>query len=91
MYLGRSPLCELCEAAGLVVPATDVDHIVPISQGGAKLDPANFRALCRSCHSYVTQHQLGRTGKPMKGCDVSGMPTDPSHPWFRADGGPLSS
>lgn len=85
LFLAEQPLCQRCREVGRVVPATDVDHITPISQGGAALDKANFRALCRSCHSYVTRHQLGETEKPMKGCDSSGMPTDPSHPWFEGE------
>lgn len=31
--------------------ATTVDHIVPLIQGGARLDPANLRAACLRCNS----------------------------------------
>lgn len=27
-----------------------VDHVIPLHQGGAKYDPANVRASCRSCN-----------------------------------------
>ena len=67
------------------MPATDVDHIVPISLGGAELDPDNFRSLCRSCHSKVTARQLSKTDKPMKGCNDDGQPIDPAHPWNRVE------
>jgi len=30
--------------------ATDVDHIVAVSEGGAFYDPANLRAACRACN-----------------------------------------
>jgi 5-methylcytosine-specific restriction endonuclease McrA len=30
--------------------ATEVDHIVPLSQGGAPYDQANLRAVHRHCH-----------------------------------------
>ncbi len=30
--------------------ATQVDHIVSMSNGGSRLDPANLRAACRSCN-----------------------------------------
>ena len=36
--------CQLCGA-----PATDVDHVIPVSQGGAD-DPTNLRALCAHCN-----------------------------------------
>jgi 5-methylcytosine-specific restriction protein A len=45
-YLFANPLCEDCADV-----ASDVHHVVPIEDGGAKRDPANLRALCRSCHS----------------------------------------
>lgn len=32
----------------------ECDHIHPVSQGGAKFDPANLRTLCRRCHIQVT-------------------------------------
>jgi len=83
LQLAKEPLCRLCKAAGRTVPATDVDHIVPINLGGAELDPDNYRSLCRPCHSIVTQRQLGKSDKPMKGCDADGLPTDPAHPWHR--------
>src|SRR5688572_8571010 len=35
--------------------ATTVDHIVPLSRGGARLDPANLRAACASCQTWCTQ------------------------------------
>jgi 5-methylcytosine-specific restriction endonuclease McrA len=33
------------------VRATQVDHIVPISEGGAMYDPANLRAACAPCNN----------------------------------------
>jgi hypothetical protein len=32
--------------------ATEVDHIVPVSQGGAWYDPLNLRASCQSCNNH---------------------------------------
>lgn len=31
--------------------ATEVDHIVPVEDGGHRLDPANLRAACRPCNA----------------------------------------
>lgn len=55
LYLRKHPLCVVCEAKGLVVPATEVDHIVP-HRGDAALfdDEGNWQALCKSCHSRKT-------------------------------------
>ena len=44
--------CEGCRA----FPETDlleVHHVVPISQGGALLDPANLQLLCKPCHTAI--------------------------------------
>lgn len=55
--INRNPLCEHCERRGLVVPATEVDHIHEIQDGGAKLDPDNLQSLCSSCHRKKTAEE----------------------------------
>lgn len=35
-------------------PATEADHVVPIADGGARLDEANLQPLCKGCHSRKT-------------------------------------
>jgi hypothetical protein len=47
--------CQLCGDPAPVRatgpwPAGEADHIVPLAEGGAPLDPANGRALCRPCN-----------------------------------------
>lgn len=45
----REPNCRVCgESAGAV------DHIIPISQGGADLDADNLQSLCRRHHNSKT-------------------------------------
>tara|TARA_R100000458_G_C8168163_1_gene169665 strand:+ start:344 stop:694 length:351 start_codon:yes stop_codon:yes gene_type:complete len=46
-----NPLCELCEAKGLTESAMEIDHIIAIKDGGAKLSYRNLQSLCRSCHA----------------------------------------
>jgi 5-methylcytosine-specific restriction protein A len=55
-YLRTHPLCERCNPTGTeipAVPATMVHHIVPIKEGGARLDPQNLMALCNACHEVI--------------------------------------
>lgn len=83
-YLDEHPLCEICQRQGHVVPALHVDHIVPITQGGEMLHGDNLQALCLPCHSKKTSADEG--GAVRWGCDVHGIPIDPSHPWSQARG-----
>lgn len=77
--LFRAPCCALCYPR--LELATDVDHIIPIRDGGEPFEAANLRSLCHSCHSRVTHAwQHGRDVR-VKGCDANGMPLDPAHPW----------
>ncbi|HEX9849260.1 MAG TPA: HNH endonuclease [Candidatus Deferrimicrobium sp.] len=45
MHLRNSPLCYDCGR-----PATLVHHIVPISEGGPRLDMDGLMSLCVGCH-----------------------------------------
>jgi 5-methylcytosine-specific restriction protein A len=51
-FLRQHPLCKLCDLDGQVTAANVVDHIKP-HKGNQDLfwDPANWQALCPSCHS----------------------------------------
>ena len=52
------PWCQDCDKEF----ATDVDHIVPIGDGGDPYAPDNLQSLCHSCHSRKTARE-GRWGK----------------------------
>ncbi|MBM7795195.1 HNH endonuclease [Pseudoglutamicibacter cumminsii] len=52
-YIQAHPLCEQCQTQGRVTPAQEVDHIVPLEDGGTH-DEANLQALCKPCHSSKT-------------------------------------
>lgn len=46
-YLRSHPWCAACEHFGSVVPATVLEHIVPIgTHGGAELNDLNFLGFC---------------------------------------------
>jgi len=60
-YLAENPLCEQCLKEEKVTPTYDVDHIIPLSMGGERLDPENFQSLCRTHHNRKT-HGRGKGG-----------------------------
>ncbi|HEV2378701.1 MAG TPA: HNH endonuclease signature motif containing protein [Terriglobia bacterium] len=53
LVLHRHPLCVFCERSGRLVPATEADHIVPLTKGG-DWSLSNGQGLCKSCHSRKT-------------------------------------
>jgi 5-methylcytosine-specific restriction protein A len=53
--LRREPTCRRCGQ-----PADDVDHVVSLSDGGARLDPGNLQSLCRPCHNRKTAGDRAR-------------------------------
>ena len=92
LFLAEHPLCADCLAEGRLTHATVVDHIVP-HRGDRQLfwDQDQWQQLCRRHHDSKTVRD-GRWGRPsvgeprprrIFGCDVSGMPLDPEHPWNR--------
>ena len=42
---------------GKIIPAVEVHHKIPISQGGAHARE-NLMSLCRSCHTKI-HHEIG--------------------------------
>jgi 5-methylcytosine-specific restriction endonuclease McrA len=49
--LFEQPLCAICGDRII----EEIDHIIPLSQGGAPYDRNNLRGLCRACH--IKRHQ----------------------------------
>ncbi|MBE9509154.1 MAG: HNH endonuclease [Chloroflexi bacterium] len=58
MQLSLEPLCRECAELGLVVSATDVDHIVPKRDGGQD-ELENLQSLCQAHHSAKTAGERG--------------------------------
>jgi 5-methylcytosine-specific restriction enzyme A len=49
------PLCEECEASGVVEPMAHVDHVLPRRERpDLELDASNLRSLCARCHNRKT-------------------------------------
>jgi len=54
MYRKANPLCVQCKKEGRLRQAQEVDHIVPIQQGGDRWDINNLQSLCKHHHSQKT-------------------------------------
>ena len=52
--------CAKCGKAGRL----EVDHRVPLEDGGAVYDLANLQSLCRSCHFAKTRGERGAKPTP---------------------------
>ncbi len=77
-FLTNNPLCVHCAKQNRVTPATQIDHIVAIVNGGKDRDD-NRQGLCDACHSLKTADDMG--WRRQGGCDESGMPNDPRSHW----------
>ena len=81
-FLRSHPLCKKHQERGIVKPATVVDHIKP-HKGDTALfwNQANWQALCKACHDGAKQRE--ERGSVSDACELSGLPSDPRHPWNR--------
>lgn len=50
-------LCQECLKSGITERAIDVDHKIPMDQGGERLDPDNLQSLCKACHGKKTRKE----------------------------------
>ena len=70
--LVSEPFCRHCGR-----PASEVDHIEAITDGGDPWAEDNLQPLCSRCHAAKTWREVearaGRTYQP-KGCTVDGSP-----------------
>jgi predicted kinase len=67
-HLTAHPLCVKCQAQGLVTPATQIDHIRPLHQGGTDT-PDNRQGLCDACHLEKSKTERGHRHKIKIGID----------------------
>ena len=57
VVLDAEPLCRHCMERGKLTPAAEVDHIMPLRDGG-KNDRENLQSLCGPCHDEKTIRDL---------------------------------
>lgn len=79
-HLAAHPLCEKCEANGLIIPAEEVHHIVPHRGDLVLFFLGKLQSLCKRCHDGITQ-QKERYGFT-NDIGADGWPTDPKHPVY---------
>lgn len=54
-YARQHPICQW---PGCTQPMGIVDHIIPITDGGPRLDASNLQSLCRSHHGVKTARDI---------------------------------
>ena len=62
LYIRAHPLCEECSKLGLITPAQEVHHILPLAHGGTN-EATNLMSLCKACHSRITVQMGDRWNK----------------------------
>lgn len=86
MILSAEPLCRECAKQGLVIVATEVDHIIPKKQGGEDSED-NLQPLCHSCHSRKTmretQLKVKSSGPTVKATIITGPPGAGKTTWVK--------
>lgn len=61
-------LCVQCREKGILALASEVDHRVPLFQGGTD-DDDNLDSLCDPCHKAKSIAERGFRQKPQIGID----------------------
>lgn len=64
-----------CKHCGIAVRRGEVDHIIPLKDGGSE-DDNNCQLLCTSCHADKTNRDMGY--KVKRTIRLDGMPIDGS-------------
>lgn len=55
-------ICQTCKRNGNVSAATQVDHIIPLHQGGTDARN-NLEAICDECHKVKTADEMRQLGR----------------------------
>lgn len=72
-HFSKFPLCVKCLEKGLYVQATELDHIIALTNGG-KEERSNRQGLCNNCHKEKTIIDLNY--KPVVKTGLDGFPME---------------
>ncbi|UXC18549.1 HNH endonuclease [Comamonas squillarum] len=61
-WLQANPLCCDCQAEGTVTAGQEVDHIIPLWQGGAD-DESNYATRCIPHHAAKTKREAAERAR----------------------------
>lgn len=61
-------MCDECLKDGKQVGTDEIDHIIPLKDGGPDTDE-NCRGLCKPCHDAKTAKDMGWTARTTYGDD----------------------
>jgi len=79
--LTRQPLCQRCQAKGLVQVATVAHHVIKHNGDEQLFWNGELASSCAPCHDIIEQGIEARGYEV--GCDTSGRPVAADHPWNR--------
>ncbi|WP_374759703.1 HNH endonuclease signature motif containing protein [Dyadobacter chenwenxiniae] len=57
------PWCQKCYERAKLTPAQEVDHIIPLEEGGEAFDPKNLKSLCKRCHVIKSAEEARNRAK----------------------------
>jgi 5-methylcytosine-specific restriction enzyme A len=61
--LSRDPICADGRVCGHNRLSTEVDHVIPLEQGGAPYAMDNLRGTCTDCHQAKTAQENSQRGR----------------------------
>lgn len=65
--------CALCQAVIGRLGAWEMDHVIPVVEGGGSCGLENLRVLCRACHVAVTAQLARRRAEARRGPVLPGI------------------
>ena len=65
-----NPICEICAAAGIITPGTEVHHVTPVDTGANNeqiellaYNYSNLVTLCHKCHVQAHKDLQSKSAK----------------------------
>ncbi len=65
LFLASGGACQACHMPIAAGRAWHLDHVIPLSLGGAD-DPSNLQVLCRSCHRHKTAQDVSALSQAIR-------------------------